>query len=543
MNTSNSLFSRFLLVLTFVATLWGSTWALHAGPVPDKAAHPWSSARARVQRAQRTYQSGQHIYGNPKANLASRWALANGRTSAAANPDSVLMEEYDGSGSFQAAFAYRLVRNSAGKLTQARLWTPASPPIPSFQVGQALMSYTPQGQLLQVSFFENLPTTTETFRLMQPVDSRGNCTSVRFMDDDGSGNLSLSSGDSLAFTYMGNAVTGFVYRTYNADLGQWEPSLRASAVISNANGVPTSFDLEFWDEGTGTWSPLKFRYGNLLWDLGFGSWMQSIGEYVVNAEDLIAPEGLMDLYRLSPSGPTEPTRFLAQLVAGPLLTPIARRTPLSSGGVLQRYTDQEQDSAGQWFSTSRTDLVWNAGVLTSLTLQDSSSGSWVDDSREVRRYNVNGDLEGQKNEKWVPFGQGWFIENGSEALITYQPNNVNRIASWIRKEFDSFASAWDTIARYTLSYATPTSVCSACLEENRWAVYPNPVHDQLVIKGIQVGNRIEITDALGRKLLQYQVMEGETSLNVDVQAWDKGSYFLRLTEPQGRVSVQRLVKP
>ena len=541
----NALFSRissFFWGLTLVSTLLGGSLALYAGPVSGETGHPWSKVRDRVQENHRSYRPGQNIYGHAMADRVSRLAVVNGRIAAAANPDSVLLEEYDGSGGFQATFSYRLIRNSAGKLTQARLWIPPSPPLPSFQVGQALMSYTPQGQLLQVSFFENLPTTVETFRLMQPVDSRGNCTSVRYMDDDGSGNLVLSMGDSLAFTYMGTAITGFVYRTYNADLGLWEPSLRATAIIANANGQPTSFDLEFWDEGTGTWSPLKFRYGNLLWDLGFGSWMQSIGEYVVNAEDLIAPEGLMDLHRLSPSGPTEPTRFLVQLVSGPLLTPFGRRTPLSSGGQLQRFTDQEQDSAGQWFSTSRTNLVWSAGVLNSLTQQDSSTGSWMDDTREVRRYNANGDLEGQKYETWIT-GQGWSTDDGSEALITYQPNNVNRIASWIRKEYDSFAGVWDTVARYTLTYALPSSVCPGCLEENRWSVYPNPVQDRLVINGVQTGSEIAITDALGRQMLQRQIMEGESSLNLEISSWERGAYVVRLTEAGGRVRIQRLVKP
>ncbi len=502
-----------------------------------------SKLTPKVAHERRTYSLGQPLFMSKNRRVSGQLHRPLGRTSAAANPDSVLMEEYLGGGLFEPAFNYRLVRNSAGKLTQARLWTPPSPPLPALPVGQAVMNYTAQGQLLQVSFFENLPTTVETFRLMQPVDSRGNCTSVRYMEEDGNGNLALFMGDSIAFTYMGNAVTGFVYRTYNEDLSQWEPSLRVSAVTSAANGSPTSFDLEFWDELSGTWSQLKFRYGNLSWDLGFGSWMQSIGEsYVVSAEDLIAPEGIMDLHRLSPSGPSEPTRFLVQMVSGPLVTPMLRRNSLSFGGVLQQFTDQEIDSANQWFSTTRTLLAWNAGVLGSITVQDSTSGSWVNDIRDSRTYTSNGDLQVQKNEEFVS-GQGWMTDSGSEALITYNPSNASRIASWIHKEYDSFAMAWDSVARYTLFYNTVSSTCPTCLTTDRWSVYPNPIAHQFEVQGLTAGAQLRVTDASGRQMHQAGVKEGDASLRVDCSTWAPGCYLLQQIEADGRVSVYRLLKP
>lgn len=504
---------------------------------------PGSKWTPKVAHERRTYSPGQPLFMSKNRRVSGQLHRPLGRTSAAANPDSVLMEEYLGGGLFEPAFNYRLVRNSAGKLTEARLWTPPSPPLPALPVGQAVMNYSAQGQLLQVSFFENLPTTVETFRLMQPVDSRGNCTSVRYMEEDGNGNLALFMGDSIAFTYMGNAVTGFVYRSYNEDLSQWEPSLRASAVTSAANGSPTSFDLEFWDDLSGTWSPLKFRYSNLSWDLGFGSWMQSIGEsYVLSAEDLIAPEGIMDLHRLSPSGPSEPTRFLVQMVTGPLLTPMLRRNSLSTGGVLQQFTDQEIDSANQWFSTSRTLLAWNAGVLNSITVQDSSSGAWVNNSRDSRTYTSNGDLQVQKNEEFVS-GQGWITDSGSEALITYNPSNASRITSWIRKEYDSFAGAWDSVARYTLFYNTVSSSCPTCLTSDRWSVYPNPIAYHFEVQGLKAGAQLRVTDACGRQMHQAGVKEGDASLRVDCSTWAPGWYLLQQIEAEGRVSVYRLLKP
>lgn len=530
---------RFLLMVLFLG-LSQNALAQTTRTIAQKPGSKWTP---KVAQERRMHSPGQPLFMSKNRGLSEHLYRNLGRTSASANPDSVLMEEYLGGGLFESAFHYRLVRNSAGKLTQARLWTPPSPPLPALPVGQAVMNYTAQGQLLQVSFFENLPTTVETFRLMQPVDSRGNCTSVRYMEEDGNGNLALSMGDSLAFTYMGNAVTGFVYREYNDDLSQWEPSLRVSAVTSAATGTPTSFDLEFWDELSGTWSQLKFRYSNLSWDLGFGSWMQSIGEsYVVSAEDLIAPEGIMDLHRLSPSGPSEPTRFLVQMVTGPLLTPMLRRNSVVSGGLLQQFTDQEADSANQWFSTSRSQFAWNAGVLGSITVQDSSSGSWVNDIRDSRTYTSNGDLQVQKNEEFVS-GQGWITDSGSEAVISYNPSNPSRIASWIRKEYDSFGSSWDTVSRYTLFYSPTTSVCPSCITTDRWSVYPNPIAHQFEVQGLTAGAQLRVTDATGREIHQVGVKEGDASLRIDCSTWAPGWYLLQQMEAEGRVSVYRLLKP
>ena len=530
---------RFLLMVLFLG-LSQNALAQTTRTIAQKPGSKWTP---KVAQERRMHSPGQPLFMSKNRGLSEHLYRNLGRTSASANPDSVLMEEYLGGGLFESAFHYRLVRNSAGKLTQARLWTPPSRPLPALPVGQAVMNYTAQGQLLQVSFFENLPTTVETFRLMQPVDSRGNCTSVRYMEEDGNGNLALSVGDSLAFTYMGNAVTGFVYREYNDDLSQWEPSLRVSAVTSAATGTPTSFDLEFWDELSGTWSQLKFRYSNLSWDLGFGSWMQSIGEsYVVSAEDLIAPEGIMDLHRLSPSGPSEPTRFLVQMVTGPLLTPMLRRNSVVSGGLLQQFTDQEADSANQWFSTSRSQFAWNAGVLGSITVQDSSSGSWVNDIRDSRTYTSNGDLQVQKNEEFVS-GQGWITDSGSEAVISYNPSNPSRIASWIRKEYDSFGSSWDTVSRYTLFYSPTTSVCPSCITTDRWSVYPNPIAHQFEVQGLTAGAQLRVTDATGREIHQVGVKEGDASLRIDCSTWAPGWYLLQQMEAEGRVSVYRLLKP
>ncbi|MFM7746557.1 MAG: hypothetical protein ACKO7X_01405, partial [Bacteroidota bacterium] len=171
---------------------------------------------------------------NSKANHST------GRVAAAATPDSVLMEDYS-TGTFEPAYSYRFVRNSAGKLTQMRVWLPPSPPMPAFQFASAEATYSTQGALTRLSLFETFPTTTEAFRLLQPVDSRGNCTSAKMYEGDTTGSLVLTRGDSLQYTYNGNTISSFIKKEYDADNAIWVNNTRLTAISYNTAGQPTGF--------------------------------------------------------------------------------------------------------------------------------------------------------------------------------------------------------------------------------------------------------------------------------------------------------------
>ncbi|MFM7588406.1 MAG: hypothetical protein ACKO55_04755, partial [Bacteroidota bacterium] len=86
--------------------------------------------------------------------------------------------------------------------------------------------------------------------MLQPVDSRGNCTSAKMYEGDTTGSLVLTSGDSLQFTYTGNTISSFIWKGYDADNGLWVNAARATAISYNAAGRPTGFDFEFWNDST-----------------------------------------------------------------------------------------------------------------------------------------------------------------------------------------------------------------------------------------------------------------------------------------------------
>ncbi|WP_165370455.1 M1 family aminopeptidase [Hymenobacter persicinus] len=72
-------------------------------------------------------------------------------------------------------------------------------------------------------------------------------------------------------------------------------------------------------------------------------------------------------------------------------------------------------------------------------------------------------------------------------------------------------------------------------------VYPNPCHDVLRLQDIGAGAaQAEVTDATGRVLLRQTV--SAASAQLDTRALTPGLYHLRLTSPEGVVSLARFVR-
>lgn len=62
--------------------------------------------------------------------------------------------------------------------------------------------------------------------------------------------------------------------------------------------------------------------------------------------------------------------------------------------------------------------------------------------------------------------------------------------------------------------------------ESRVAVYPNPTHDALVVKGIATGQTVRVYDLQGRMLSATQTQAESTQINVS--ALQKGTYLLQI---------------
>lgn len=484
---------------------------------------------------------------NPKANHAT------GRATAAAAPDSVLMEELS-SGTLEPVYSYRFVRNTAGKLTQMRLWIPPTFPLPAFQFGSAVATYSTQGALTRLSFFVTFPTTTEAFRLLQPVDSRGNCTSAKMYEEDtATGSLVLTTGDSLQYTYVGNTISSFIWKGYDADNGVWVNRVRVTAISYNAAGQPTGCDFEFWDELNNSWDPGKMRYSGLTWNAGFDSWFATLGSesYMPNAEDFLS-EGFKDLPRVSnPPLVGQPDQYLMREFNGTTFVNSERAYSVLSGGLIQRVTNQTWTGTG-WESDTRDVYTWTGTKLTMAIQEDSSNGSWQISSwasKDLWAYNGNGDLTLDATESRDSVGAPWVLTSGNQYVIVYQPSNASRIQTWVDQTYNRFggpsgSGAWDTAARYTLYYSTASSICPGCEGDQALGVYPNPFSDQIQIKGLSQGAQWRITDLNGRSFAQgdQQPEERATALHIACQGWPAGIYMLQITDEAGYRSWHRLVK-
>lgn len=485
------------------------------------------------------------------------WSVgSSARITAAALPDSVAMEEQS-SGTLEPLYNYRLIRNSAGRLTQMRLWIPASFPLPSFQFGSADATYSAQGALTRLSFYTTFPSTSEVFRLLQPVDSRGNCTSAKMYEEDTtSGALILTQGDSLQYTYTGNSITSFITKGYDADLSTWVNAARITAITNNSSGQPTGFDLELWDDSTNSWSSEKLRYSGVTWNAGFSSWMAVLGSntYSANAEIFLA-DGFKDIPRVefTPLGGAEPDQYTRMYASnGTSFVNDDRRYSVVNGGLIQRSTYQTW-SGTAWVSDSRDLYTWTGNQLTMVASEDSSSAGWQTSTfvgRDIWAYNSNGDLILEGSEWRDSVGAPWVMEAGSKQYaIAYQAASATRIQSWIEQSYDPFGGpsgtgAWDTAARYTLYYSTPSSTCPGCEVNTALGIYPNPFTDQIQVPGLNQQSQWQITDLNGRVLssgLHLPELEG-SNLLVNGQSWPQGLYLMQIENVQGGRSVHRLLK-
>jgi hypothetical protein len=437
-----------------------------------------------------------------------------------------------------------------------RVWIPATFPLPAIQFGSAQATYSTQGALTQLSFFVTFPTTTEALRLLQPVDSRGNCTSAkRYEEDTTSGNLALVSGDSLQYTYTGNNITSFVLKSYDEGNGLWLNVLRITSITSNANSQPTGFDAEFWDESTNSWDTSKFRFSGVTWNAGFASWFNFLGSdnYMATAEQFLA-QGFKDIPRIEFNPlplASRPDQYSISVFNGNNFVNFERSYSVVTGGRIQRITYQEWTGTA-WVSLLREVFTWTGNQLTLAMSEDSSSGSWQipsTSSRDLWTYNNNGDLTEESSEFRDSVGAPWRLYIGNQYAITYQPGNPSRIQNWIEKDYDpsggpTGSGVWDTLSRYTLYYGAPSSVCPGCETDLKLSVYPNPMTDQILVRGLKAQTQWHVTDLNGRLITQggFQGATSEEVLHVNAINWQAGWYLLHLVTDNGYRTVHRMVK-
>lgn len=74
------------------------------------------------------------------------------------------------------------------------------------------------------------------------------------------------------------------------------------------------------------------------------------------------------------------------------------------------------------------------------------------------------------------------------------------------------------------------------------SVYPNPVKEVINIKGLNTGDRIELTDMLGRKLQQWTAGADEKDQQFAVGQLQKGHYMLKILDKNGNTRTSQPVQ-
>jgi hypothetical protein len=92
---------------------------------------------------------------------------------------------------------------------------------------------------------------------------------------------------------------------------------------------------------------------------------------------------------------------------------------------------------------------------------------------------------------------------------------------------------------------TATGISDATVETNRFAIYPNPCSNALVLtdaKGLQEKLFISIYNLIGSRVAQLEPAIGKTSVSINVENLDNGVYFLEIRDSQNQVQRIKFVK-
>lgn len=178
-----------------------------------------------------------------------------------------------------------------------------------------------------------------------------------------------------------------------------------------------------------------------------------------------------------------------------------------------------------------------------------AEGNWVWD----------GDNTGTSDNFWVgdetgmPYMGAYNNWGGSSGSSLNEPdnfqNNQNAAAMGLQKWPVGFPQTfgvqgeWNDIEHSNqLYYIVEKSGTSVGGLENEFSIniYPNPVHEEMNITGLDGEEQITISDINGR-IIENIVSSGG-SYTVNTTSWARGVYLVRIADEDGKIMVQKLVK-
>ncbi len=90
---------------------------------------------------------------------------------------------------------------------------------------------------------------------------------------------------------------------------------------------------------------------------------------------------------------------------------------------------------------------------------------------------------------------------------------------------------------------TPVLFPSLFISGNQKTVYPNPVHDQLNVSQVALGDQIILLDEQGNQLYHTVVKRGQHDISIDIQELrlEPSIYYLKISKENGEESMKRVV--
>jgi hypothetical protein len=459
----------------------------------------------------------------------------NARISSLSYPDSVLINSWNGA-SWELDAALRMNYNG-GRISSATLYQVAGPI--SLPIGGYAFVYNTAGKVLSIQLTVALPGQNPVVinRFEQNFDAFGNQTSLKIFEADQNGNLELTEGDSVAFTYSGSQVTQATnyFWDQSSTPASWTPETRFSNLTFNASGEPTAVTVAYWDPATNGFDPSDEKYTNLQWRFGFPGISLAFGQIgdisaVLFNETAIPSDDL----RLTPTDYTLEEKLNGVYVNSEK----ASSTPASGPVAITLY---QSWSGSAWEDDYRYQYTYS-GNFVNVSLEEFWTGTvWEPNYRYTSTYNAQNHLTEEKNESYI---------NSSWSLVvayrnTYNYSTDNRIFRWVTEEWDQWNNAYVNYEKRDYFYGSfPQSVAVGKL--NGFSTYPNPVNDLLFVEfEAKPNNTYQLSlFSVDGQLMHHQTISGVTGkqkIDVSTDQLASGVYFVRV-EGQNGVSIAKIVK-
>jgi len=105
----------------------------------------------------------------------------------------------------------------------------------------------------------------------------------------------------------------------------------------------------------------------------------------------------------------------------------------------------------------------------------------------------------------------------------------------------------DTSSAWTVGDSTVTIVMSHSVTEKGVTVYPNPTNDDIFVKGLELSDKVCISDLLGRKRTKvWEISDNQSIQHFSLSGLEPGTYFLNVWDDAGiskvNIVLQKLSK-